>query len=845
MRDDQVPESAPAAGTTPVGRGRYRKATLAAALFLTLAGTVAWAPASTGPINRTAHASRVASAAPTILHGQGNQRAVPSAPTVPAGNSPERPVRLGRTAQGIGTRSGGSLTLDGSPGFPPVADPRTGTLYVPIQCRDGAACAGTAEHVVDVINAAKCNAKVASGCRVIARAQAGRGAYVAALDETTNTVYVTNEFANTVSVIDGATCNAKVTRGCGRPLATIKVGKLPTAAALNPRTHTLYVANLAGGSISVINVRACNAVTTSGCRRPVRTVQDKAGPDGVAVDMATNTVYAANSGSSGAGDTVSVFDGAICNGSTGTGCGQAPHFITVGTNPFWDVVDQATDTIYVANFYDGHSNGTVSVINGATCNAKITSGCGSTSPTVPTGAGTSFAEIDAALHTLFAMNQGDDTLSEINTRTCNGTVTSGCPRRPPNEQATFNPPQGYNPNTFALMPQAGTVYLVNGGGENFLAAVSIRHCNATDISGCRAEAPNVPEPEYLTSADPATDTIYAGNLSQPEIDVLNGATCRAGHLTGCAPVAKIPMPDSGANVGAVDEATHTLYASDEASAGALMVINTATCNAEDTSGCADHPPTMKIGAFPSPPVINPATQTVYMSYGTKANRVAVVNAATCNAEDTSGCAQTPGVVTVGKGTYVIAVSTKTDTIYAANNGASFSTGDTVSVINGAACDGTDHSGCGHLAASVKVGLGPYGVAVDDRTRTVYVANNAAGDLPGTVSVINGATCNGTDTAGCKRRMPTVAVGHAPGLVAVDTSTDTVYVNDQTSAAVSVVNGSRCNAVTTRGCSRPAREQAVGSAPAGLSINQRTNTVYVTQVFQSGSLSIFGGARRRP
>jgi hypothetical protein len=39
------------------------------------------------------------------------------------------------------------------------------------------------------------------------------------------------------------------------------------------------------------------------------------------------------------------------------------------------------------------------------------------------------------------------------------------------------------------------------------------------------------------------------------------------------------MPDSGANVGAVDEATHTLYASDEASDGALMVINTATCNA--------------------------------------------------------------------------------------------------------------------------------------------------------------------------------------------------------------------------------------------------------------------------
>ena len=37
-------------------------------------------------------------------------------------------------------------------------------------------------------------------------------------------------------------------------------------------------------------------------------------------------------------------------------------------------VDQNTDTIYVANAGDN----TVSVINGATCNAQNTSGCGQT-----------------------------------------------------------------------------------------------------------------------------------------------------------------------------------------------------------------------------------------------------------------------------------------------------------------------------------------------------------------------------------------------------------------------------------------------------------------------------------
>ena len=49
-------------------------------------------------------------------------------------------------------------------------------------------------------------------------------------------------------------------------------------------------------------------------------------------------------------------------------------------------------------------------------------------------------------------------------------------------------------------------------------------------------------------------------------------------------------------------------------------------------------------------------------------------------------------------------------------------------------------------------------AVDDLTHTLYVANNANGDFAGTVSVINTATCNGADMAGCAGHMPTVPVG---------------------------------------------------------------------------------------
>ena len=42
-----------------------------------------------------------------------------------------------------------------------------------------------------------------------------------------------------------------------------------------------------------------------------------------------------------------------------------------------------------------------------------------------------------------------------------------------------------------------------------------------------------------------------------------------------------------------------------------------------------------------------------------------------------------------------------------------------------------------------------------------------------VSVINAATCNATDTAGCHRAQPKFPVGHAPGAVTIDPMVGTV------------------------------------------------------------------------
>lgn len=743
---------------------------------------------------------------------------------------------LGGYIPGAAHVAGAMTPLGISPGQP-IANPRTHTLYVALQCGDptsGKTCSATAGHVLDVLDTTKC--KPGARCRVIAKAQAGKIPLAEAIDLKTDTIYVGNA-TGTVTVVNGARCNAAVTSGCNKPLATIKTGGFIVALAFDPKTRTIYATNAGPkGSVLVIDAAKCNASTTSGCGQPVKKVSDPLIPDAVAVDVSSDTVYAANGGPDGNGNTVSVINGAACNAHTASGCSQSPHTINVGTGAAWVAVDQATHTVYVANARDG----SVSVINAANCNAKVRSGCHAI-PAAPTGGGVGFLVVDDSRHTVFALNQDDDTLSAINTHTCSSKATSGCRKRVPNEQATFNPPYGYNPNQLALIPNTGTAYLVNVGGEPFLGAIRVTRCNAERTSGCRVEAPTARNQEFLMSLDPNTHTIYAGNQNRPRIDVLDAATCNAAHLSGCAPVGEIPVANKQANVGAIDDETHTLYASDPFG-NTISVINIAHCKASDTTGCSAVAPTTTVGPGPGQPVFDRKTHTLYAPDGPESNQVAVLDASTCNASNTSGCGQTPVQVPVGNATFNIALSSAKNTIYAPATG--FISGNlrkTVAVINGATCNAREHSGCAHPVATVKVGLAPFGAAVNDRTHTLYVANNQNGDLPGTVSLIDTNTCNGFHTVGCTGRKPAVLVGRSPGNVAIDASNDRVYVTNFASASISVLDGSRCGADRPNGCAKSVRDQPVGSVPQGLVVDPTAQSVYATNLISPPSLSIFDTA----
>jgi YVTN family beta-propeller protein len=126
-----------------------------------------------------------------------------------------------------------------------------------------------------------------------------------------------------------------------------------------------------------------------------------------------------------------------------------------------------------------------------------------------------------------------------------------------------------------------------------------------------------------------------------------------------------------------------------------------------------------------------------------------------------------------------------------------------------------------------VGYDPRGLTADPATDTVYVTNHAAGDFPGTVSVINAATCNGTNHTGCGQTPATTAAGFGAIVAAVDPSTHQVYVTNLQDTSVSVINRATCNGTDHTGCSRAPAEDAVGNYPLAVTVDTATGTAYVS------------------
>jgi DNA-binding beta-propeller fold protein YncE len=356
-----------------------------------------------------------------------------------------------------------------------VLDQATQTLYVVSDPED------STHGMVTVLSASTCNRLRASGCvSTTPSVPVGDGPVAIAVDQVTDTIYVVNSGSSTVSVINGATCNARNTSGCSRQPPAVTVGNGPVDVAVNQETDTVYVANWGNGTgttVSVINGRSCNGQVTSGCGRPRAAVTIGTGPAGVAVDQSTDTVYAGTVTADGA-ESVSVINGATCNGATTSGCRRRPPSVLAGTGSVnYNVafaLDQATHTLYVANW----AGNTLSMIDTATCSGAVTSGCAQAPPTARVGRGPDGLALDLATHTVYVADVTDNTISVVDAATCNATVRSGCGTAPFRSIRT-----GRSPRWVTVDQVTDTLYVTNGD-EYTASVLNGASCNATVASGC-------------------------------------------------------------------------------------------------------------------------------------------------------------------------------------------------------------------------------------------------------------------------------------------------------------------------------------------------------------------------
>jgi DNA-binding beta-propeller fold protein YncE len=643
------------------------------------------------------------------------------------------------------------------------------------------------------------------------------------IDHRTGSVYVADD--NGVAVINGAMCNAHVSIGCERTPIAVPAGNGGIGITLDQTTNTVYVANGADDTVSVVDAVTCNAVVTSGCADAHPAIRVGSLPSHLAIDYATQTLYVANEDAESPGNTVSMIDTSVCNGHVTAGCGLAAPTVTTGGGPDGLTVDARTHTLYVSNGADT----TVSVIDTARCNSHVQTGCAATSPTLRLPGASVGGVLDADTHTLFeptsnSVAGGDaaGTLSIIDTSTCNASVLTGCNQTP--RQIDI----GSGPIDAAENPLTHRVYVVNEEDSD-VSVVDIARCNAVHSDGCHGSSPtmSIGFDGGAVAVDTTTDTIYASSQDRGTITVLHGASCTDTRSSGCRHPAPTTAVGTGPAGSTLVDSTGTLYVANQQT-NTVSVIDTHACNNGHLVGCHRSWPTITVGEFPMTVAADEALDALYVP-NLASSTVSVINARTCNAQTTAGCGQTTGTVSVSGGAYTLTVDPQTQTVYVANIDS-----DTVSIINARSCNARITSGCNQTPVTVRTGTAPAGLQLDPSTHTLYVANR--GDH--TVSLIDTTRCNATTSVGCATPRPTVPIVAAPRFMAISARTATLYVSTKDDSSLAMIDTTRCNALNTSGCTTP-RVVHVGYLPYQVAIDPRSGDILVGDVGDS-TISIIDG-----
>ncbi len=489
-------------------------------------------------------------------------------------------------------------------------------------------------------------------------------------------------------------------RACTNPFAA---GPLPSAAApaavaFDPATDRLYVVHRAiygavsanagqpTNLVSIVNTRTGVIVTTVSVGASVNGLDQ-----GIAVDSARNRIYATNADDG----TVSVI-----NGSANPPAVVAT--VTVASNPVGVAVDSGVNRVYVA------SSSAVTVLD-ATTAAVL----GSVSLSGKAGA----VAVDTTAHKAYVAESGSQVA------VINGTLL-----------------ETEIPLSLAISPKAIAV-----------------------ADGARVYA------------------AYSGSGIVSIIDISRSRPAEIGRIYGLQSPSAL----------AIDPATGRLYVVES---GANRV--TAWTSEGSSAG-----PQVAVQRLPSAIAIDTTLRRAYVT-DTLLDGLTIVNV------DTLATTGRILLGTLDAGLAYDEVSTN-KRLYAANYAAG-----TISVIDPTTCE---------LLANWPVGDRPWSVAVDPVLQQLYSLTVLQGR--GTVHVLS--TASGA-------RLTQIDVGYADaGRLAVNRTTHLVYVTSGSVSAstVTVINGNRlADGGTTI---------AVGSRPVGVAIDETSNRVYVANQ-QSGTISVIDG-----
>lgn len=452
-------------------------------------------------------------------------------------------------------------------------------------------------------------------------------------------------------------------------------------------------------------------------------------------------------------------------------------------------------------------------------------------PIIRVGTAPTSAEVDAATNTIYVPNPGDNTISVIDGSRCNARNSSRCA-----PVATMTG-VGFAPVWLTFEPSTRTLYVTDAADENGdpghqIAVVNVANCNAQNTSGCsqppialiNVGATGSDLDFAFTALDSSVHTLYVGNVEFGPLSMINTATCNAVQTSGCSNVPTTIV--TGLNP-AIDSSNHSVYVSNIVD-GALYVFNSATCNADNQSDCSFvSVAQLRPDYGPYQPVVDPTTHSVYvplLALVDVLGYAAVIDGSACNGTDHSGCGQTPQLVQMGAEPLVARLDPSTRTVYVAN-GLSAS----LSVINAATCNGLNPSGCPEKVPALAVGAHSGGVAINSQTHTIY----SPADETNVVWVLDASKCNGMHTSGCTDFAPVTMVGAEPIGGVVSAQSGTLYVSNQQDGTVSIMDTRACNQRNLSGCNQAWPTINLGGSTRFEEINSATNTLYVAN-FNDGA-----------